>query len=216
MLLGGRAADLLGRRRVLVAGTFVFGASSLAGGLAQNSGTVIGSRLAQGIGAAMMLPAALSILTTTFRDGPERYKALGAWGGMAGLGSAAGVLLGGLLTQGPGWRWVFLVKPPLVASVVAGAFILLADGRRRGRAGPLSPPRVPGRGPRGWSAPPPWAGARPARSERSPGPLPCWPRSWSTSSAARTRCCRCRYSASKGWPPPTSRSSSALPACSQC
>src|SRR5262249_38557807 len=95
--------------------------------------TVSGSRLAQGIGAAMMLPAALSILTTTFRDGPERYKALGAWGGMAGLGSAAGVLLGGLLTQGPGWRWVFLVKPPLVAIVLAGAFILLADDRRRGR-----------------------------------------------------------------------------------
>src|SRR5262249_35618179 len=132
MLLGGRAADLLGRRRVLVAGTFVFGASSLAGGLAQNSGTVIGSRLAQGIGAAMMLPAALSILTTTFRDGPERYKALGAWGGMAGLGSAAGGLLGGLLTQGPGWRWGFLGKPPLVAVVLAGAFSLLAGDRRRG------------------------------------------------------------------------------------
>ena len=133
MLLGGRAADLLGRRRVLVAGTLVFGASALIGGLAQNSGTVIGSRLAQGVGAAMMLPAALSILTTTFRDGPERRKALGAWGGMAGLGSAAGVLLGGLLTQGPGWRWVFLVKPPLCAVVLAGAFMLLKDDRRRGR-----------------------------------------------------------------------------------
>ena len=106
MLLGGRAADLLGRRRVLAAGTFVFGASALAGGLAPDSATVIGSRLAQGIGAAMMLPAALSILTTTFTEGPERHKALGAWGGMAGLGSAAGVLLGGLLTQGPGWRWI--------------------------------------------------------------------------------------------------------------
>ena len=133
MLLGGRAADLLGRRRVLVAGTLVFGASALIGGLARNSGTVIGSRLAQGVGAAMMLPAALSILTTTFRDGPERRKALGAWGGMAGLGSAAGVLLGGLLTQGPGWRWVFLVKPPLCAVVLAGAFMLLKDDRRRGR-----------------------------------------------------------------------------------
>src|SRR5215472_9950347 len=133
MLLGGRAADLLGRRRVLVAGTFVFGASSLVGGLASDSGTVIGARLAQGVGAAMMLPAALSILTTTFRDGAERYKALGVWGGMAGLGSAAGVLLGGLLTQGPGWRWVFLVKPPLCAVVLAGAFLLLADDRRRGR-----------------------------------------------------------------------------------
>jgi len=133
MLLGGRAADLLGRRRVLVAGTFVFGASALAGGLASNAGLVIGSRLAQGVGAAMMLPAALSILTTTFRDGPERRTALGAWGGMAGLGSAAGVLLGGLLTEGPGWRWVFLVKPPLCAIVLAGAFMLLEDDRRRAR-----------------------------------------------------------------------------------
>ena len=133
MLLGGRAADLFGRRLVLVAGTALFGASSLAGGLAQNSGTVIGSRLAQGVGAAMMLPSALSTLTTTFRDGPERRRALGAWGGMAGLGSAAGVLLGGLLAQGPGWRWVFLIKPPLCAIVLAGIFVLLEDDRRRGR-----------------------------------------------------------------------------------
>src|SRR5579863_8324841 len=133
MLLGGRAADLLGRRRVLAAGTFVFGAAALAGGLAPNAGTVIASRLAQGIGAAMMLPAALSILTTTFTEGPERHKALGAWGGMAGLGSAAGVLLGGLLTQGPGWRWVFLIKPPLCAIVVAGAFFFIPNDRRRAR-----------------------------------------------------------------------------------
>ena len=133
MLLGGRAADLLGRRRVLAAGTFVFGAAALAGGLAPDSAAVIGSRLAQGIGAAMMLPAALSILTTTFTEGPERHKALGAWGGMAGLGSAAGVLLGGLLTQGPGWRWVFLIKPPLCAIVLAGTFMLLEDDRRRAR-----------------------------------------------------------------------------------
>jgi EmrB/QacA subfamily drug resistance transporter len=133
MLLGGRAADLLGRRRVLVAGTFLFGAAALAGGLAPDSGTVIASRLAQGVGAAMMLPAALSILTTTFTDGPERHKALGAWGGMAGLGSAAGVLLGGLLTQGPGWRWVFLIKPPLCAIVLAGAFFFIPNDRRRAR-----------------------------------------------------------------------------------
>ena len=133
MLLGGRAGDLLGRRRVLVAGTFLFGASALAGGLASDPGIVIGSRLAQGVGAAMMLPAALSILTTTFTDGPERHKALGAWGGMAGLGSAAGVLLGGLLTQGPGWRWVFLIKPPLCAIVLAGAFVIIPNDRRRAR-----------------------------------------------------------------------------------
>lgn len=90
MLLGGRAADLIGRRRVLVTGTVVFAVSSFAAGLAGNSGVLIGARLAQGLGAAMMLPAALSILTTTFEEGTDRHKALGVWGGMAGLGSAVG------------------------------------------------------------------------------------------------------------------------------
>ena len=100
MLLGGRAADLLGRRRVLVAGTSLFGLASIIGGLADSSGVLIGARLAQGAGAAMMLPAALSILTTTFSGAGDRHKALGAWGGVAGLASAFGVLLGGVLTQG--------------------------------------------------------------------------------------------------------------------
>ena len=131
MLLGGRAADLLGRRRVLVTGTVLFAAASLAGGLAGSSGVLIGARLAQGAGAAMMLPAALSILTTTFREGADRPKALGAWGGMAGLGSAAGVLLGGVLTQSSGWRWVFLVKPPLCLLVLAATLWLIRGDRRR-------------------------------------------------------------------------------------
>ena len=100
LLLGGRAADLLGRRRILVAGTTVFAVSSMACGLAQNSGTLIGARLAQGIGAAMMTPAALSILTTTFNQGTDRLKALGAWGALAGLSSGVGVLLGGILSGG--------------------------------------------------------------------------------------------------------------------
>jgi MFS family permease len=102
MLLGGRAADLLGRRRVLVAGTVIIGLSSLIGGFAESSGVLVGARLAQGVGAALMLPAALSILTTTYREGSERNKALGVWGAVGGLASAAGVLLGGLLTDGPG------------------------------------------------------------------------------------------------------------------
>src|SRR3989440_6042171 len=102
MLLGGRAADLLGRRRVLVAGTVVIGVSSLIGGFAGSAGVLVGARLSQGLGAAMMLPAALSILTTTFRGGSDRNTALGIWGGVGGLASAAGVLLGGLLTDGPG------------------------------------------------------------------------------------------------------------------
>jgi EmrB/QacA subfamily drug resistance transporter len=129
MLLGGRAADLLGRRNVLVAGTALLGLSSLVGGLAGSSGVLIGARLAQGIGAAMMLPAALSILTTTFKEGKDRNTAVGVWGGMGGLAAAIGVLAGGLLTEGPGWRWVMFVNP--IASVlVLGAVFALIDGER--------------------------------------------------------------------------------------
>ena len=131
MLLGGRLADLLGRRRVLVAGTVLIGVSSLIGGFAQSEGVLIGARLAQGIGAAMMLPAALSILTTTFKEGKERNAALGVWGGMGALASAAGVLLGGLLTEGPGWRWVMFVNPIASLLVLGGVYSLLGNDRRR-------------------------------------------------------------------------------------
>ena len=132
MLLGGRAADLLGRRRVLIAGVAVIGISSLIGGLAGSPGVLIGARLAQGLGAAFTLPAALSILTTSFKEGHERHTALGIWGGIAGLASAVGVLLGGLLTEGPGWRWVMFVNPIAVVFVL-GAILLLLP-RERGRA----------------------------------------------------------------------------------
>lgn len=131
MLLGGRAADLLGRRRVLVAGTLLLAASSLIGGFADSSGVLIGARLSQGLGAAMMLPAALSILTTTFREGKDRHTALGVWAGVAGLASAAGVLFGGLLTEGPGWRWVMFVNPLACVPVLAGIFRLISGERRR-------------------------------------------------------------------------------------
>src|SRR5437016_4967849 len=131
MLLGGRAADLLGRRRVLVAGTVLIGVSSLIGGFAQSESVLIAARLSQGIGAAMMLPAALSILTTTFKEGSDRNKALGIWGAVGGLASAAGVLLGGLLTEGPGWRWVMFVNPVAAAVVLVGIFWLIRDDRRR-------------------------------------------------------------------------------------
>jgi EmrB/QacA subfamily drug resistance transporter len=131
MLLGGRAADLFGRRRVLVAGVGVIGVASLVGGLAGSSGVLVGARLAQGLGAAMTLPAALSILTTSFKEGGDRHTALGVWGGVGGLASAAGVLLGGLLTDGPGWRWVMFVNPIAVLLVLAAIFQLIpADGRR--------------------------------------------------------------------------------------
>jgi EmrB/QacA subfamily drug resistance transporter len=131
MLLGGRAADLLGRRRILVAGTLLIGVSSLVGGFAGSSGVLIGARLAQGLGAAMMLPAALSILTTSFKEGKDRHAALGVWAGVGGLASAAGVLLGGLLTQGPGWRWVMFVNPIASVLVLAGVFRLINADRHR-------------------------------------------------------------------------------------
>ena len=129
LLLGGRAADLLGRRRVLVAGVVLFACCSLAGGMARNETTLITARLLQGIGAALMAPAALSLVTTSFKEGVDRHKALGIWGGISGLGAAAGVFFGGVLSEGPGWRWVLFVNLPVCALILAGAFRLL-DGER--------------------------------------------------------------------------------------
>jgi EmrB/QacA subfamily drug resistance transporter len=131
LLLGGRAADLLGRRRVLVAGTVVFAGSSLAAGLAPSAGLLVAARLTQGLGAALMSPAALSILTTSFNHGTDRLKALGAWAAMAGVASAVGVFLGGLLASGPGWRWVFFVNLPVCVVVVAAALRLINGERHR-------------------------------------------------------------------------------------
>ena len=133
LLLGGRAADLLGRRRVLAAGTILFAACSLAGGLAADAGMLIGARLGQGAGAAMMAPAGLSILTTTFSQGTDRSRALGVWGAVSGLAAATGVFLGGVLSQGPGWRWVLYVNLPVCALILAGASRLLPGERRRAR-----------------------------------------------------------------------------------
>src|SRR5215468_1271512 len=130
LLLGGRAADLLGRRRLFVAGTLLFGASSLACGVAGSGGVLIGARLAQGLGAAMMTPAALSILTTTFIDGTDRTKAIGLWSATIPLGAVLGVLAGGVLTQSIGWSWVFFVNLPVCTLVLAGAFRLLANDAR--------------------------------------------------------------------------------------
>src|SRR5271154_4155960 len=129
MLLGGRLADLLGRRNVLLAGTMLVGISSLVGGLAGDSGVVIGARLAQGLGAALMLPAALSTLTTTFTAPRDRQSALGVWAAVAGLASAIGILLGGVLTEGPGWRWVMFVNPIACVLVIPAVLALLPHDR---------------------------------------------------------------------------------------
>jgi EmrB/QacA subfamily drug resistance transporter len=131
LLLGGRLADLLGRRRILVTGIVVFAACSLAAGLAQTEGVLIAARVLQGVGAAMMAPAALSILTTTFREGRDRNTALGVWGAISGLAAAAGVFLGGVLSEGPGWRWVFYVNVPICLIALGGAFRLLSGARKR-------------------------------------------------------------------------------------
>jgi EmrB/QacA subfamily drug resistance transporter len=133
ILLGGRMADLLGRRRILMGGTALFGAASLIGGIATSEEMLIGARLVQGAGAAMMIPAALSILTTTFSSGTERNKALGAWGAMAGMGSAAGVFLGGVISGGPGWRWVFFVNLPACLVALWAMHRLVPPERGRAR-----------------------------------------------------------------------------------
>ncbi len=133
LLLGARAADLLGRRFVLVTGLVVFAASSLTGGLAHSGSLLIGARFAQGLGAAMLSPAALSTLTTTFRSDRDRNTALGVWAAVSGIGGAAGVLFGGLLTEGPGWRWVLFVNVPFSAIALAGAFLLLVKQRKSAR-----------------------------------------------------------------------------------
>src|SRR5215469_6910966 len=131
LLLGGRLGDLVGRRRMLFAGLAVFAVASLTAGLAHDPGLLIAARLVQGTGAAFMAPAALSQLTTSFREGKDRNTALGAWGAISGIAAAAGVFLGGVLSQGPGWRWVFFVNPPICVGVAAGALALLANDRGR-------------------------------------------------------------------------------------
>ncbi|MCW3002973.1 MAG: transporter [Conexibacter sp.] len=129
LLLGGRLADLLGRRRLFVAGLLLFAAASLAGGLAQSELWLIIARAVQGLGAAMVSPAALSIVTTTFREGAERNTALGVWGAVAGSGGAAGVLLGGMLTEWAGWEWVLFVNVPIGIAAALLAPRLLGESR---------------------------------------------------------------------------------------
>jgi EmrB/QacA subfamily drug resistance transporter len=137
LLLGGRLADLLGRRVTLVVGTAVFAITSIVGGAAPNAGTLVGARLAQGIGAALMTPAAISILTTTFNTGTDRVKALGAWGAMGGFSGIIGVFLGGIIAAGPGWRWVLYINVPICAVVIIAAYRLVSGEapRRSGLAG---------------------------------------------------------------------------------
>src|SRR6476620_10770668 len=125
LLLGGRASDLLGRQRLFVAGIVVFTVASLINGIATSSGMLVGGRALQGLGAALVSPAALSIVTTTFAEGRERTKALGIWSAIAAGGGAVGLILGGLLTETLSWRWVFFINLPIgiIALVLAARYI---------------------------------------------------------------------------------------------
>src|SRR3989440_8149684 len=129
LLLGGRLADLFGRRRLFMAGLALFTVSSLLDGLAWSEGSLIAFRGLQGLGAAMMSPAALSILTTTFEEGRDRNRALGIWGAVAGSGGAVGVLLGGVLTRAFSWPGIFYVNVPVGAAVLVCSPLLLRESR---------------------------------------------------------------------------------------
>jgi MFS family permease len=129
LMLGGRLADLLGRRRLFIAGLALFTVMSLLDGLAWSEASLIVFRSLQGLGAAMLSPAALSILTTTFTEGKERNTALGIWGAASGSGGAAGVLLGGALTSGLNWSWIFFINVPVGIVVMALTPVLLRESK---------------------------------------------------------------------------------------
>jgi EmrB/QacA subfamily drug resistance transporter len=135
ILLGGRAADLFGRRRMFLIGTAIFGAASLADGLATSQGMLIGARALQGVGAALATPAALSLVTGLFPAGTQRTRALTMWGALSGLGFAAGVLLGGVITQAASWRWVFFINVPIALASLFVIPRLVAESRNPGRPG---------------------------------------------------------------------------------
>src|SRR5215510_3858317 len=129
LLLGGRAADLLGRRRVFVAGVVLFTAASLMCGLAWSPAALIVARVVQGAGAAVMTPTALSIISTTFTEGSERNKALGIWGALGGAGATTAWLIGGPLVDGPGWRWIFFINVPIGLAAVVLSPLLVRESR---------------------------------------------------------------------------------------
>jgi EmrB/QacA subfamily drug resistance transporter len=129
LLLGGRAADLLGRRRVFMIGVSLFTLASLLCGLAWSAEALIGARALQGVGAAIMTPTALSIITTTFQEGSERNKALGIWGSLGGVGATAAWLIGGPLVDGPGWGWIFFINVPLGVGALFLIPVLIRESR---------------------------------------------------------------------------------------
>jgi MFS family permease len=200
LLLGGRAGDLLGRRKMFIAGLLLFSAASLAGGFATSPAFLLAARAVQGAGGALVAPAALSLITTTFPEGAPHTRALGVYAAMSIAGGAIGLSGGGVLTTYASWRWVLFVIVPIGAAVALAAPRVLAETpRRRGRfdlpgalAGTAgSPPWSTA-----WLAPPPARTASPtglmARSSpRWWPPQCCSPRSRPSRPAARSPSCRC-------------------------
>src|SRR5580700_1317803 len=135
LLLGGRIADYVGRRRIFVIGLIGFGAASAVGGLAQDQAMLFGARAVQGAFAALMAPASLSLLTVTFTEARERAKAFGVYGAVAGSGAAIGLVLGGTLTQLASWRWTLLINTPVAVIAAVGATRLIRESRAESRAG---------------------------------------------------------------------------------
>src|SRR5712664_120235 len=134
LLLGGRAGDILGRRRVFIAGIILFSAASLLGGFATSQAWLLGARALQGVGGAIIAPTALSLVTTTFPEGPPRNRAMGVYAAMSIAGGAVGLIAGGLLTTYASWRWVLFVNVPIgIAVALAAPRVLAESPRRRGR-----------------------------------------------------------------------------------
>ena len=133
LILGGKVADLVGRRRLFLIGVVVFAGASLVSGLAHNPGTLVGARFAQGLGEAIASPAAMSLVVVTFTDQKERVKALGLWGTLAGLGGTLGVLIGGVITSEISWRWIFLINLPVAVAVLSLTPRLVHESRSPGR-----------------------------------------------------------------------------------
>ena len=134
LLLGGRVADFVGRKRAFIIGLVGFGVASAVGGLAQNQLELFGARALQGAFAALMAPAALSLITVTFTEPKERAKAFGVYGGISGGGAALGLILGGVLTEYASWRWTLLVNTPIAIATAVAAYLLVRESRAEGKA----------------------------------------------------------------------------------
>ena len=221
LLLGGRAADLLGRRKMFVVGVILFTIASFACGLSSSDTALIAARAVQGLGAALVTPAGLSIVSTTFTEGAERNKALGIWGAVGGSGAAVGVLAGGLLTEYLGWEWIFFVNVPVGIAVLAVIRRFVHESRAEGidrAADPLGAITITA----GLallvytiSNAPRRAGRRPARSASASSRCCCSRAScWSSRASAR-RSCGCRSSGTRPSRHPTSSASCSAPRCSR-